>query len=467
MTSIRGRVLAGAIATAGVVLAASGCAVYVLLRASLLGEFDAGLQLQARSLAAMVDAHVEGGRVRYHPEIPEDWKGMVYELRGADGSVIARSAPAAAAGLAPGAAPGAVGTLRLADGVTGRFGTWTFSAVEEAEEAVSGVPPPTIAVTTARAADGIESALSRLAWVLASVTAAACAVAGVVMGWILTRALAPLDQLAARIAGLDDRSLGTRLPLPEQRELAPVILRLNALLAGLDQAFAKEKSFNAAIAHELRTPLAGLLTTIEVCRSRERAPEEYREALAACQAMAGELRAMIERLLLLAKLDAGLVKVAPRAVALPELLADCWAPQAALAESRGLAAHWSHGHTGALVTDRECLRMVIANLFDNAVSHAEAPGTLHIETRDQAGALVIEVRNPAATMPPAALGRIFDRFWRGDAARAATGRHCGLGLSLCHDLVAALGGTIAATSAERWFTVTVRLPAPPAAGAAG
>ncbi len=458
MTSIRGRVLAGAIATAGMVLAASGCAVYVLLRASLLGEFDAGLQLQARSLAAMVEAHVDGGRVRYHPEIPEDWQGMAYVLRGADGGIIVRSAPAVAAGLDPGATVGVVGTLRLPNGAPARFATWIFTAAAEADDAVPGAPAPTIAVTTARAADGIELALSRLRWVLASVTAVACVVAGVVMGWILTRALAPLDQLAERIASLDDRSLGTRLPLPEQRELAPVISRLNALLAGLDQAFAKEKSFNAAIAHELRTPLAGLLTTIEVCRSRERAPEEYREALASCQAMAGELRAMIERLLLLAKLDAGLVAISPRAVAVPELLADCWAPQAGAAAARGLAAHWSHGHAGAVVTDRECLRMVIANLLDNAVSHAEAPGTVHIATCDQAGALVIEVRNAAATLPPSAVGRIFDRFWRGDAARAATGRHCGLGLSLCHDLVAALGGTIAATSVDRWFTVTVRLP---------
>ncbi|MBA3938543.1 MAG: hypothetical protein H0X38_13875, partial [Planctomycetes bacterium] len=309
MSSIRGRVLAGAIVTAGAVLAASGCAVYMLLRASLLGEFDAGLQLQARSLAAMVEAHIDGGRVRYHPEIPEDWQGMAYVLRGADGGIIVRSAPAVAAGLVPGAAVGVVGTLRLPDGAPARFATWTFAAAAEADEAVPGMPAPTIKVTTARAADGIELALSRLRWVLASVTAAACVVAGVVMGWILTRALAPLDQLAARIATLDDRSLGTRLPLPEQRELAPVIGRLNALLAGLDQAFAKEKSFNAAIAHELRTPLAGLLTTIEVCRSRERTPEEYREALAACQAMAGELRALIERLLLLAKLDAGLVAI--------------------------------------------------------------------------------------------------------------------------------------------------------------
>jgi two-component system heavy metal sensor histidine kinase CusS len=458
MTSIRGRVLAGAMATAGVVLAGSGAAVYLLLRASLLDEFDAGLQLQARSLAAMVDAHVEGGRVRYHPEIPEDWRSMAYVLRGEGGAIIVRSAPAAAAGLVPGAAAGVVGALRLPDGAPGRSGTWTFTAGEEAEDVAPGAPAPTIEVTTARSAAGVEQALRRLAWVLASVTAAACAVAGVVMGWILTRALAPLDQLATRIAGLDDRSLGTPLPLPEQRELAPVVARLNALLAGLDQAFAKEKSFNAAIAHELRTPLAGLLTTIEVCRSRERAPEEYREALAACQAMAGELRAMIERLLLLAKLDAGLVAITPRAVALPELLADCWAPQAAVAAARGLAVEWSHGHAGPLVTDRECLRMVVANLLDNAVSHAAAPGAVRIATSDEAGALVLAVRNPAAALPPAALGRIFDRFWRGDAARAATGRHCGLGLSLCHDLVAALGGTIAATSAEGSFLVTVRLP---------
>ena len=120
--------------------------------------------------------------------------------------------------------------------------------------------------------------LSRWLWLLAALGLVAGSGAALV---IVSRALAPTRALAAAIGRLDEGELGNPLPTAKlPAEIAPVVRKLNELLARLAASFARERRFTADVSHELRTPLAALRTTLEVAAAKERDAPAYRAAIA-------------------------------------------------------------------------------------------------------------------------------------------------------------------------------------------
>jgi signal transduction histidine kinase len=118
----------------------------------------------------------------------------------------------------------------------------------------------------------------------------------------------------------------------------------------------------------------------------------------------------------------------------------------------------------AIATDGVMARLVINNLLDNAVSYANEGGYVRVEGRgDECGRVELCVSNSGSVLNDAQARRAFDRFWRGDGARRNTGVHCGLGLSLCRELMELLSGEITATS-EVGGAFLVRIVFPAAAG---
>jgi signal transduction histidine kinase len=122
-------------------------------------------------------------------------------------------------------------------------------------------------------------------------------------------------------------------------------------------------------------------------------------------------------------------------------------------------------------TDPDRIRVVFQNLVDNAVSHADRGGAVRIAVTAGDATAVVRIANTGSRIGGDAVAHVFDRFWRGDAARTA-GEHAGLGLALCKKLVDLVGGTIAVdASVGGEFAVTVRLPvlrpAAPATAATG
>jgi signal transduction histidine kinase len=211
--------------------------------------------------------------------------------------------------------------------------------------------------------------------------------------------------------------------------LGAIILALFAgvtawLMARVQAGMARERQFTADVSHELRTPLAGLRTLLEVS-TRSPRPEDAQAALA----IVVQMCALVENLLTLARVDAGQIEIARNTVALRSLVDECWKPHAALAAERNLTLRNELPEGAVATTDREKLRIILGNLLSNAAEYTERGGWIAISAPP--GALV-EV---ADSGPPIAdTERIFDRMWRGDAARAATGIHCGIGLSLARSL---------------------------------
>lgn len=460
--SIHARLLVGTLAASVVVLATAGGLVYWFTRARLLAEFDAGLATRARAIAALVEEDREGFEVEAEgptlAEYSRTQRPEYFQIWHPDGRVLARSDSLGERNLdrPPGAQARAV---TLPDGRRGRSAALTWPVRRER----SG--PPTMAtVAVACEIAPVDDMLARLGQLLLAVGVVTAGLLVGIMSWIVRRGLAPLNSLAGQIDGIGEADLSVRIDLPAcPRELAVVVERTNEMLGRLEAAVVREKGFTADAAHELRTPLAGLRSTLEVALSRPRESGEYRRAMDDCLAIARQMQTMVGNLLDLARLDAAARPGGKlRPVLLAEVLAECWKPLEPRAAQRHLRVACPRANGLCVWADPEQLKQVLGNLLDNAVSYADQGGVVEALVSQESGRVAVVVRNTGSTVPAALAGRVFDRFWRGDAARRDTGLHCGLGLALCRRLIEGLGGTINARSeAGGWFEVRVELPAAP------
>jgi signal transduction histidine kinase len=332
----------------------------------------------------------------------------------------------------------------------------------EADDAGKGTPLPRHLLTLAVARDTLEmdKDLAALRWLLAGSAAGSVLVMLVVAGLVVRHGLRPLGALAGRIAAIREENLSARIPTGEMpAEMAPVGARLNELLERLDAAFRRERALTADVAHELRTPLGGIQSTIEVTLAQARPPEEYRQALRDCLEIVRQTGGMTANLLSLARLEGGQLPLHPETLRPAELVAALWRPHAASARERGIAFQNQIPPLLACATDREILAIVLANLLANAAEYTGDYGRIEVAGQTQGDTVVMTVRNPGGTLSADDAAHVFDRFWRGDTARSGTGVHCGLGLSLAERAMHVLGGSIAATVTDGTFTATVTLSA--------
>jgi heavy metal sensor kinase len=295
-------------------------------------------------------------------------------------------------------------------------------------------------------------------WAIASLTFALTALGSFVL---VRRGLAPLQRLGDAVSRVSARDF--RLPVDAARlpyELRPIAARLTETLQMLKAAFAREKQAAADISHELRTPLAALLTTLEIALRKPRTAQEYREFLEDCQLSGQQLNSAVERLLKLARLDAGVELLRPREVDVGELAEQCAAVVRPLAEARGLTLTVKRDGPARMTADPDKLCEVINNLLHNAIQYNRPSGAVELRVERVGGRLEVAVRDTGIGISAEARPHIFERFYRADRARSDDGLHAGLGLAIVKEYVDLMGGAILVESAEgEGSTFRVQLPA--------
>lgn len=465
--SLRLRLLARVTLALGLIFTIAGASLYLIMRASLIAEFDAGLLTQASALASLTEQDPQIIKLEVEPgELPEFAAGRrpnYFEVWTPQGQSLFKSVSLARSDLT---FPTGVTEhpshrfLRLPDGKEGREVAFAFKPrFEDEKYKLTGIPQRTVVLAVAKSTHDLKDTLERLAWSLLIVSIAAIVASIAIMGLVIQRGLRPLQSLAGQIerVGADDLSERIRLD-GTPRELTPVVQRLNDLLARLDSALTREKSFTADVAHELRTPLAGLETALEVCASRRREPEAYESVIGKCLRLAQGMHAMVNNLLLLARADARQLTLQSEPVDLAEFMRECWIAFEPRVIHRKLLVEWKLDVNGPVLLDKEKTRIVLNNLFDNAVTYTEEGGHIGVTALTVADRIMLILTNTGSRISSEDAAHLFDRFWRGDVARSDAGVHCGLGLSLCRKMVEVLGGTLRAESERGIFTATVSLP---------
>jgi signal transduction histidine kinase len=445
-----------------------------LLEFTLVREFDFYLETVARTLAAT--AEVDGTRVEVElvPEALPDIQQVEGELFSQywrdDGAVLAKSGNLADHNL-----PRVLGDdgrpqvqpIALPDGRNARAAGIRFP-IRRSTQTPEGSPPGPggdaeyLTLVVARDTTDLELHVRQLRWLLLAAGAATMTIGAVVLVVVIRRSLRPLHRVAATIATIKEDDLSARIPsatMPE--EIVPLVDRLNELLHRLDDAFARERSLTADIAHELRTPVAGILSTAGVMLSADRAPGDYREALEDVRKIARQMRSMIDNLLTLARLDSQQGHFQFELIELRDVVDACWRGCRERATARRLTFESKVPDDLSCTSDRHALSIVFVNLLENAVEYTNEGGRIWATACKTGGVVQVEVANTGCPLAVQEVSRVFDRFWRADASRKDASLHVGLGLALVRRLMTAMGGQATATSEDGVFRVDLCYPSDP------
>jgi len=284
---------------------------------------------------------------------------------------------------------------------------------------------------------------------------------GLLGGWWLTqKAMSPVSKLTDAITKVHERNL--REPLPRTGsgdEFDRLTEVFNDTLARLDDSFNRVREFTLHASHELKTPLTILCGEVETALRDESLSPLERERLISQLDELQRLARIVDGLTLLAKADAGQVALQLEPVRLDELVRDNFADAQILAEPQGVQVELPACEEIVIHGDRHRLRQLLLNLTDNAVKYNQPQGRVTMNLRQTNGAAEFTIANTGPGVPPESLPRIFDRFYRGDAAHSPMVDGCGLGLSIAKWIVSAHQGTITIESTPgQLTTVTVRLP---------
>jgi two-component system OmpR family sensor kinase len=294
-------------------------------------------------------------------------------------------------------------------------------------------------------------------------------VLALLIGWIVNRTLAPLNELAARLRGREPTATEPVAVAGLPDEVTPLVDALNDLLGRLAQALEHERAFIADAAHELRTPLTALRLQVDALGAADGSPERQR-ALARLDTGVSRATRLVEQLLALARQE-WREAAAPERVDMGQLAREVVEELLPFADSRRIDLGVDAVPGVAVRGDRQALTVLLRNLVDNALRYTPDGGRVDIRMRSGgppapgvagAGAaptVVLEVADTGPGIPPEERDRVFDRFYR-VAGTATPGS--GIGLALVKVIAERHGATIALDSGlgGRGLTVRVTFAAP-------
>jgi two-component system sensor histidine kinase BaeS len=275
---------------------------------------------------------------------------------------------------------------------------------------------------------------------LITLVAAAASASALVGALFVSRSISlPLHALRHTARRLADGELEARASLAGPSELRDVASVVNEMSTALDALLRAQRDLVAAASHDLRTPLTNLRAAAEALEDGVGDPAAH---LASLQVQVARMTLLVDDLLDLSRLDAGVVPLDLAENDLEPLLDDC------------LELHAADARSAQVTLERECppglrgrcdplqVGRVLSNLVGNAIRHTPPGGRVVISARD---GVEVSVSDTGAGLPPGAGERVFERFWRGDESRGAGGT--GLGLAIARAIVELHGGTIRVTEA--------------------
>jgi signal transduction histidine kinase len=381
-----------------------------------LGDIAAGLQTDT---PADLDASLLAGDARI----------VAIQILDTAGHVVARSSSASDTPLVT---PADVGTTRRV-GLPGNAGP--DGDVRVAGQVVD-TPTGRYTILVGASNEDVESTVSTVAIGLVAAAPLVTAVAAVATYLLVRRSLRSVEAIRARVAAISASDLAERVPVPAHRdEIFTLATTMNEMLSRIESGHAAQQRFVADASHELRSPLATIISALEVGVAH---PDLLDDRLADATLLpeARRMQALIDDLLLLARAD-------ERGLALRRGDADL--DDLASAEvtrlQRDTTLHVRADLTPTrLVGDAAALSRMLRNLLDNAARHA--PSLIEVTVRAENGLARLAVADDGPGIPAADRTRVFDRFVRLDTDRSRSGGGTGLGLAIVFEIVAAHGGTV-------------------------
>ncbi len=272
--------------------------------------------------------------------------------------------------------------------------------------------------------------------------------------WLADRAMRPVRTITQAAREISDTDLSRRLNMKGRDELGQLADTFDGMLARLQAAFERQRQFVADASHELRTPLT--IVNLETTRALagKRPAGEYQRALTVIRSENDFMSALVNDLLVLARMDAGQTNVELKPVDLADVAIEAVERLEGLAARNGVRVEIGDLPEAPMRGDRQYLLQMISNLVDNAIKYTTGPERrVCVETGTRERLAWVRVSDSGPGIPPEHLAHIFDRFYRADQARTrgdpentAAPSGSGLGLSIVQWIAQAHAGQVHVTS---------------------
>lgn len=465
------------LATLAAVLLGFSATLYVLGRSYLSRQLDVHLEKALDTLEAAVDVETDG--LEWEPQdrrltlgMDPDVEHVRWAVQDGLGGVISQSLNAQDGSFPPQIEAGVLAELPGDATVIGEIPGWRLArrhlrlpellrmgkghAEDEPEDDIVHTD---LVLTVGLSPAPVEASLHRLALALAGGSSVLWLLCAAVGRQLCHRALSPLVGMASAARELAATDRSGALPNPGTGdELEDLSHAFNDLLARRCEALERQQRFTGDASHQLRTPLAGLLSHVEVVRRRRRPAEEYEQALDQVHREATRLRQIVESLLFLARTEA---EAEPPAGEPVDLAA--WVPERLRAWSaHPRASDLRLGPTDAPVwvsAHPPLLAQALENLVDNALKYSESGTPVTVTCWREAGLSALAVEDRGCGLSREEVASAFEPFYRAPRARQLGRAGVGLGLSIVQRIVAASGGTIDVESSPgRGTRFVIRLP---------
>ena len=306
----------------------------------------------------------------------------------------------------------------------------------------------------------MDVALTRYRDLLAWRVPIALVIAIAAFWWLSAFALLPLSRVAVATRGITVQTLDRRLPVRGVGdELDQVVDAFNGTLGRLEHAVGEMRQFSAALAHELRTPLAALRGEIELASRTPGASPGDRDRYASQLEEINRLTRLIDHILTLARAESGQIRLTNAPFNLADLAAALVDQLEPIAVAKSIELRCEPSDAVVVIGDAVWLQRLLLNLLDNALKFTQESGQVVVRVTREGAVARIEVRDTGIGLSPADAQLVFERFFRADPARSSSTEGAGLGLSLVQWIAAQHGGTVTVQSRlGEGSTFTVALP---------
>lgn len=277
------------------------------------------------------------------------------------------------------------------------------------------------------------------------------------------RALKPVDDISQTAREIGEGDLSRRINVNTKDELGRLAATLNEMIGRVERAFQRQKQFTSDASHELRAPLAVIEAESTLALQRERPADDYRQSLEAISRESGQMSYLIDRLLSLARADAGKEEWNFAEVNLGRLIARLNTDVEVLCREKGVSFQPDQIQDLVVKGDEARLRELFMNLLGNAVRYTPGPGTVSVSLRREGQMAVVAITDTGIGIPVEDVPYIFERFYRVDRARSRAEGGTGLGLAISKHIAEAHGGKIEVESrlgAGSTFSVWLPLQSP-------
>jgi len=438
-----------------------------LSRHSIQRAFDVYLEGRAQSIAAIV-YYPDGGRPGL---LFNDAKVPPSSEHGHPEMFLVRSNHGDFEKHTPGFDP------HVFDGIPPETPFWNFTmhgnrfraivlrdvAVQDTEEGVP-LPLPRLTVIYAASTGGIEHQITRLGLAIGALSMLVLVPTLLLVLWYIRKALVPLHDLAtaAGAISVESWSFTPSQAAASTKELEPLIGAITTVLAGLESAFTRQREFLGDAAHELKTSLAILKSTLQTLSNKPRQFTEYDNGLIAMSRDCERLERLLNRMLQTARAEQRIAGGPERRPDPVDLASSCESAIAQLAQcAADKQIRIDFSATGEVMIRAEIadLELIWLNLLENAIQYSPHGSVVEVTCRADSGLITVTVADHGCGIEPVHLTRIFERFYRADSSRARATGGFGLGLAIAKSLVTFYGGQISAESSPGKGTrISVSLP---------